>query len=239
MCPFLVFHLLVRSCSAIQGKMRLFVSVRCCWILTPWWTLLKEGKCVHVHVCTQTHTHISRTLRWARYPVRAQLPSIVTPATTFSHTCADTSWLQMERRLGSLGKSILSMARNWRQGPQREIKIPWKRRQVWKFDQWSGDLGMNGRGSKLNPTCSFYIDENLIILHEDQRFFCFSSIRLCATLLTIAHQAPLSMGFSRQTYWSGLLCSPPRDVPNPGIGPRSPALQWILYHLSHQGSPKE
>ena len=84
---------------------------------------------------------------------------------------------------------------------------------------------MNGRGSKLNPTCSFYIDENLIIIHEDQRFFCFSSIRLCATLLTIAHQAPLSMGFSRQTYWSGLLCSPPRDVPNPGIGPRSPALQ--------------
>jgi len=146
MCPFLVFHLLVRSSSAIQGKMRLFVSVRCCWILIPWWTLLKEGKCVRVHVCTPTHTHILRTLRWARYPVRAQLsssqlPSTGTPATTFSRTCGDTSWLQMERRLRSLGKSILSMARNWRQSPQRGKKIPWKRRQVWQFDQgWGGSL---------------------------------------------------------------------------------------------------
>ena len=144
----------------------------------------------------------------------------------------------MERRLRSQGKSILSMARNWRQRPQREIKIPWKRRQVWKFDQWSGDLGMNGRGSKFNSTCSFYIDENLIILHEDQRFFCFSSIQLCATLLTIAHQAPLSMGFSRQTYWSGLLCSPPRDVPNLGIGPRSPALQVDSLPSEPPGKPQ-
>ena len=38
-------------------------------------------------------------------------------------------------------------------------------------------------------------------------------------------QAPLSMGFSRQKYWSGLPCPPPGDLPNPGIEPRSPALQ--------------
>ena len=49
------------------------------------------------------------------------------------------------------------------------------------------------------------------------------SIQLClfATLWTIAHQAPLSMGFSRQEYWSGLPCSPPGDLPNPGIEPTS------------------
>ena len=41
----------------------------------------------------------------------------------------------------------------------------------------------------------------------------------------VAHQAPLSMGFSRQEYWSGLLCPPPGDLPNPGIKLRSPALQ--------------
>ena len=41
--------------------------------------------------------------------------------------------------------------------------------------------------------------------------------RLCATLGTIAHQAPLSMGFSRQEYWSGLPWPPPGDLPNPGI----------------------
>ena len=38
-------------------------------------------------------------------------------------------------------------------------------------------------------------------------------------------QAPLSMGFSRQEYWSGLPCPPPGHLPNPGIEPRSPALQ--------------
>ena len=41
---------------------------------------------------------------------------------------------------------------------------------------------------------------------------------------TVAHQAPLSMGFSRQEYWSGLPCPPPGDLPNPGIEPRSPEL---------------
>ena len=39
------------------------------------------------------------------------------------------------------------------------------------------------------------------------------------TLWTIARQAPLSMGFSRQEYWSGLPCRPPGDLPNPGIEP--------------------
>ena len=45
---------------------------------------------------------------------------------------------------------------------------------------------------------------------------CFSHVRLCMTLWTIACQAPLPMGFSRQEYWSGLL-SPPGDLPHPGI----------------------
>ena len=42
---------------------------------------------------------------------------------------------------------------------------------------------------------------------------------------TIVHQAPLSMGFSKQKYWSGLPCPLPGDLPNPGIEPRCPALQ--------------
>ena len=42
---------------------------------------------------------------------------------------------------------------------------------------------------------------------------------------TVACQAPLSMNFSRQEYWYGLPCPPPGDLPNPGIKPRSPALQ--------------
>ena len=52
--------------------------------------------------------------------------------------------------------------------------------------------------------------------------------KLCPTLVTpwtAACQAPLSMGFSRQEYWSGLLFPSPGDLPNPGIEPRSPALR--------------
>ena len=47
----------------------------------------------------------------------------------------------------------------------------------------------------------------------------FSCVRLFATLWTVAHQASLSMEFSRQEYWSGLPCSPPGDLPDTGIEP--------------------
>ena len=53
---------------------------------------------------------------------------------------------------------------------------------------------------------------------------CLSHVRLFATW-TVARQAPLSMGFSRRGYWSGLPCPPPRDLPDPRMEPRSPALQ--------------
>jgi len=52
-----------------------------------------------------------------------------------------------------------------------------------------------------------------------------SRVRLFATLWTVAHQAPPSMGFSRQEYWSGLPFPSPGDLPDPGIEPRSSALQ--------------
>ena len=52
----------------------------------------------------------------------------------------------------------------------------------------------------------------------------FSRVRLFVTSLTVARQAPLSMGFSRQEYWSGLPCPPPGDLPDPGIQPAPPSL---------------
>ena len=53
----------------------------------------------------------------------------------------------------------------------------------------------------------------------------FSRVRFSVTPWTVAPQAPLSMEFSRQEYWSGLLFPSPGDLPNPGIKPRFPALQ--------------
>ena len=56
----------------------------------------------------------------------------------------------------------------------------------------------------------------------------FSRVRLCATPWTVAYQFPLSMGFSRQEYWSGLQFPSPEDLPNPGIKPVSPTLLLLL-----------
>ena len=53
---------------------------------------------------------------------------------------------------------------------------------------------------------------------------------------TVIHQVPVSMEFSRQEHWSGLPFPSPGYLPNPGIEPRSPALQ--VYHLRHHGSPR-
>ena len=64
---------------------------------------------------------------------------------------------------------------------------------------------------------------------------CFSCVRLCVTLWTVAYQAPLSMGFPWQEYWSVLPCSPPGDLLDPGIEPRSlksPALPGKLFTTS-------
>ena len=52
-----------------------------------------------------------------------------------------------------------------------------------------------------------------------------SRVRLFATPWSVDHQVPLSIGFSRQEYWRGLPFASTGDLPNPGIEPRSPALQ--------------
>ena len=70
------------------------------------------------------------------------------------------------------------------------------------------------------------------------RLCCAKLFQSCLTLpplWTIAHQAPLSLGFSRQEYWSGLPSPSPGDLPNPGIEPASlmsPALEGGLFATS-------
>jgi len=64
--------------------------------------------------------------------------------------------------------------------------------------------------------------------------------KLCPTLVTpwtVASQAPLSMGFSRQEYWSGLPFPSPGDLPDPGIESRSPALKADSLPTELQGKP--
>ena len=57
------------------------------------------------------------------------------------------------------------------------------------------------------------------------------------TLWTVTHQAPLSMEFSRQEYWSGLPCPPAGDLPDPGIEPMNPALANGFFTSEPHGKP--
>ena len=65
-----------------------------------------------------------------------------------------------------------------------------------------------------------------------------SRVRLLVTPWTAAYQAPLSMGFSRQEYWSGLPLPSPGDLPKPGMEPASPALQADALPSEPPGKPK-
>ena len=82
------------------------------------------------------------------------------------------------------------------------------------------------------------------LVHFPQSIWKFGmpSVLLCCTLFSCSVVsnsclAPLSMEFPREEYGSGLPCPPPRDLPNPGIKPRSPTMQADSYQLSHNGSP--
>ena len=65
-----------------------------------------------------------------------------------------------------------------------------------------------------------------------------SHVQLFATPWTVAYQAPPSMRFSRQEYWSGLPLPSPGDLPDPGIKPRSPALQADALRSEPPGQSK-
>ena len=64
-----------------------------------------------------------------------------------------------------------------------------------------------------------------------------SRVRLFVIPWTVAYQAPLSMEFSKQEYWSGLPFPSPLDLPDPGIKPRSPALQADALPSELPGKP--
>ena len=71
-------------------------------------------------------------------------------------------------------------------------------------------------------------------VHSAQSLSC---AQLFAIPWTVAHQAPLSMGFPRREYWSGLPFPSPWDLPNPGIEPASPALGGRFFTTEPSGEP--
>ena len=94
-----------------------------------------------------------------------------------------------------------------------------------------GDIGEAGPGLDYDRAASrslfllSLMTRWLLTPHSSGGGLIAKSCPTLATPWTVGHQAPLSMGFSRQEYWSGFPFHSPGDLPNPGIKPRSPALQ--------------
>ena len=76
-----------------------------------------------------------------------------------------------------------------------------------------------------------------LFIFKKKKVKSLSHVQLFATLWTVARQAPLSMGFSRQEYWSGLPFPSPGDLLNPGIELRSPTLQADALTSEPPGKP--
>ena len=88
------------------------------------------------------------------------------------------------------------------------------------------------------------LNERNIQKRTYRKYMCYAYALICVQLFstpwTVAHQAPLSMRFSRQEYWGRLPFVPPRNLSNPGtesMSPASPALAARFFILSHLGSP--
>ena len=79
---------------------------------------------------------------------------------------------------------------------------------------------MNG----IQPECKYVSSGKQRNITNSYIVKSLSRVQLFVDPWTVAYQAPLSMGFSRQEYWSGLPFPSPGDLPDPGIEPRSPAL---------------
>ena len=124
----------------------------------------------------------------------------------------------------------------------------WKLLHSWKASGWKVYWFPKFKTNKLhkNSCLEIYISPSYIyipLFYMEYIYICtypplkwsesLSHVRLFATPWTVACPAPLSMGFSRQEYWSGLPFPSPGDLPNPGL----PHCRQTLYRLSHQGSP--
>ena len=106
----------------------------------------------------------------------------------------------------------------------------------------------------LNYLCINFLSNGKLLIHMlhqklESKLLCtcscmlssFSCVWLFVTPWTVAHQASLSKGFSRQKYWSELPCPPPGYLPDPRVEPASPVLpafQADSLQLNHLGRPK-
>ena len=139
---------------------------------------------------------------------------------------------------------MFALIRYWVEGPS--FYFPLK---LLHFSFLTSGLRISASCFRLQLLSSAFLEHNkssCCLLSTIGKALCLcvlsrsSRVWLFVTLWTAARQAPLSMGFSRHEYWSGLPCPPPRDRPNPGIEPASlmsPALQADSLPTEPPGKP--
>ena len=121
--------------------------------------------------------------------------------------------------------------------PKIVYLVPWKK-STFRFQfSCAPGFGVFISQSRINYQLfnQLYIEHILCLKWSEVK--SLSRVWLFATPWTIAHQAPLSMGFSRQEYWNGLPFPSPGNLPNPGIEPRSPTLQADALTSELPGKP--
>ena len=154
---------------------------------------------------------------------------------------------------------LCSLTRDWTHGPciARQILNHWTTRKISFSSFLIQNLVIDFRYffSNVSIQCHIYLNTALstsymfwyfaLIFYEDVQYLLVRKkckvlvTPLCPTLCDlwpVAHQAPLSMGFSSQDYWSGLPFPSPGDLPYPELNLGFLHCRQILYHLSHQGS---
>ena len=127
---------------------------------------------------------------------------------------------------------VLLFETPWAIACQAPLSMGFSRQEYWSGLPFSppGDLP-DPRIQPTSPVSPALLTDSLPLSHlrlgwnERKKVKSLSHVRFFVTPWTVTCQAPLSMGFSRQEYWSGLPFPPPEDLPNPGIEPGSPALQ--------------
>ena len=104
--------------------------------------------------------------------------------------------------------------------------------------RWDGSKNSNGESGRKAPWFQATTQSPRVALLCECLVCCCCLVdKSCLTPWTIAHQAPVSMGFSRQECWSGLPFPSPGDLPEPGVEPASSALAGRFFTVEAPGKP--
>ena len=111
--------------------------------------------------------------------------------------------------------------------------------QDWSPLGWTGWISLQSKGLSRVFSNTTVQKINCSLSESQAAVPLLCRVQFFTTLWSVAHQAPLSMGVSRQEYWRGMPCPSPGDLPNPGTEPRSLTLQADSFPSEPPGKPSK